>query len=148
MRYLAAVLIVALGACNPPVPQPTPSPSPSPTVEPTPEPTPVPTPTATPIPIGCQPVALDFPVILTAQYVGAVRTAQEEIGDVCGQDPVQSLQRLALRLTAKGLCAFQDEDRVFVGASQDAAMWEEHHAVYWGNYCWISNTYRNTFTRK
>lgn len=146
MRYLAAVLIVALGACNPPAPQPTPSPSP--TVAPTPEPTPEPTPTATPIPIGCQPVELDNPLVMTPQYVGAVRTGQSEIGDVCGQDPVQSLQRLALRVTINGLCAFQDEDRIFVGADQSALVWEEHHAVYWGNYCWISNTYRNTFTRK
>lgn len=144
MRYLAAVLIVALGACNPPNPQPTPSPSPSPTVEPT----PLPTPTPTPEPIGCQPVKFDFPVILTAQYVGAVRTAQAEIGDVCGKDPVESLQRLAIRMTANGLCAFQDEDRVLVGASQDAKLWEEHHAVFWGNYCWLSNTYRGTFERQ
>lgn len=132
------LLAVLLAACSP---KPKPTPSPSPTVEATPVPEPTPLP-------RCEQVTLVNPRFKEPMYSKAVRVGQEAVGDVCAADPVQSLQLLALALNDRGLCAFQMDDAVFVAAQQESLVWEEHHAVFYGNGCWTSNTYRFSYTKE
>jgi hypothetical protein len=141
MRSILAVLVImSMMGCIPPAPQPTPSP----TVEPTAEPTP------TPIPASCQVVELGSGYKGKAAFTNKVRTGQSVLGDVCvcGRDPFESLRDLAAYLNADGLCAFVDDDKVMIGSKQDSELWEEHHAVFFGNGCWVATPYRYTFERK
>ncbi len=138
MRYACLLVLLPLLGCRPDNP-PAPTPSPSPTVSPTPQPTPTP----------CLP-----PVVLEGwtewetlppQYVQAVRDAQAALGDVCGQEPEASLDRLGAKLREAALCAGRLDDAVFIRRSDDLSLFEEHHAAYYGNGCWLSNPYRGTW---
>jgi hypothetical protein len=126
-------LALSLAACSP---TPVPKPSPSPTVQPSPTPTPCVVP---PDSAAWTPVEGVAP-----QLVPAVRAAQEAVGDVCGTDPQTSLDILASALRRAGYCAGRQTDAVMVQRGDRA--WEEHHAVAYGNGCWIATPYRGTWT--
>ena len=124
---LACVIL----ACTPQTPQP--SPSPSPTV--------APTPTCVVPPDG--PAWQPVDPVPPSELFRAVRNAQEAVGDVCGQEPEASLDVLASALRAAGVCAARQADAVMV--EREDGLWEEHHAAYYGNGCWLSNTYRGAW---
>ena len=65
-----------------------------------------------------------------------VRAAIESLPSACGADPRVSLERLAVKLRADGLCAFAGVEAVFVKRGIDNKF-EEYHAVYFGNGCYI-----------
>lgn len=134
-KWFAAALFCAFVGCNGGGPKP--KPTPNPTVEPT--PTPVPSPTADMCPVlAVELVDSQEPGIL----VGEVRAAQQAIGDVCGLDPELSLCELASTLRASGREAYFGTDAVWLKRDR---FWEEHHAVFYGNGCWLSNTWYGTF---
>lgn len=131
--WYAASILASLLACRPPAPAPTPAP------------TPIPTPSPIEAPLACAPApTLDLsPLQPEPTFRLAVRAAQEALGDVCGQDPSLSLDRLAIQLHEAGYCANRDEDRVVIQRDPPfGALYEEHHAVYYGNGCWTSNTFK------
>lgn len=82
---------------------------------------------------------------LPSQYVDTVRLAQAAVGDVCGKEPEESLDALAVQLREQGYCAGRMDDAVFIRRSDDLKLFEEHHACYYGNGCWLSNPYRGTW---
>lgn len=137
-----AFLVAALTGvgCAAPVPQPTPTP----TVTPTPAPTPT--------PIACE--APIFLLVASDQqpdpFKQAVRDAQEALGDRCGYaladggPQVESLRMLAAELRRRSYCAWQDEDRVVIQYEPGSVYWQEHHAVYWKDGCWLSNSFKRT----
>ena len=157
MKHLMAVLLtVAFVACDGltvPTPVPTPTPIPTPTPEPSPAPTPTPTPTPAPTPTpvpACvvphsddsrwQPLGVGYGPSFGQQMVDAAAA----IGDVCGRDPEESLTRLAAQLRLWGLCADKWADGVLV--QNAAGLWEEYHAVAYGNGCWTERgRYRGTW---
>lgn len=140
---ITAISVLGLGHCGTSTPQP--SPSPSPTVAPSPAPSPTPTPVPTPTPGECYAPA-DGPQWHPAdpqqptQLLTLVRGAQQQIGDVCGQPPETSLEVLAGTLREAGLCAGRQGDAVMVQRAD--GLFEEMHAVYYGDGCWLSNAYR------
>ncbi len=142
VKRLVLLCCVPLLLSGCPKPTPSPSPSPSPTVEPTPEPTPTPC-VPPPDEVGWDPVDAR-----PTQHKQAVRDAQEFIGDVCSQAPEASLERLGSRLRLMGYCAGRNDDAVFFQRDDDDELWEEHHAVYYGNGCWLSNTYRGMWRHR
>jgi hypothetical protein len=121
-------------------PGPVPHPSPSPTVAPTATPAPTPTPCVVP-PDGpqWQPVESVAPLM-----VKAVRDAQVTAGDACGAPPEWSLDRLAGVLVAAGYCAARQSDAVMVRRAD--GLYEEHHAVAFGNGCWIATPFRGIWS--
>ena len=133
-KWFAAAMFCMFIGCNGDHPKPTPTPTPSAT------PAPLPTPTADVCPV------LSVSLVDSSSgelLVGEVRAAQQEIGDVCGLDPELSLCELAAKLRANGREAYFGNDAVWV--KRDDGQWEEHHAVFYGNGCWLSNTWYGTF---
>ena len=116
---------------------------------PAPSPPPVTT-TTLPAPTCIFPGPLDVAALQPEQlFQQAVRGAQEALGDRCGYalddgaPQVQSLQMLAAELRRRGYCAWQDEDRVVIQREPPPGkLWEERHAVYWGNGCWLAADFR------
>ena len=136
--------------------QPAPSPSPSPTVAPTPSPTAEPTPTPPPEIEACFPAGVEW-VVSSSQdpeeMLEFVSEAQQYLGDRCGHaDATEAPQRESLRLLAaelesRGFCAgFQAPDAVFV--QREDGRFEEHHAVYFADGCWLSNSFKGIWEVK
>jgi len=131
--WYAASILIGFLACHAPAPAPTPTP------------TPIPTPSPIETPLACAPApSLDLsPLQPEPVFRLAVRAAQEALGDVCGQDSSLSLDRLALQLCEAGYCANRDEDRVVIQREPPFGdLYEEHHAVYYGDGCWTFNTFK------
>ncbi len=131
---IVAVSMLGLGHCGG---TPTPGPTPTPTVAPTPTPTPAPGECYAPAD-GPQwhPADPQGPT----QLLTLVRGAEQRVGDVCGQVPDASLEVLAGTLREAGLCAGRQNDAVMV--QRPDGLFEEHHAVYYGDGCWLSNSFR------
>lgn len=136
---VVAACAIVYGACNPPSPQPTPAPTA--TTAPSPEPTVVPcVPPAeaqTWRPAGPAPESISK---------AAVRAAQEQLGDVCGEDPTATLERLAAALRDAGVCAGRMTDGVFVETDRPT-LYEEWHPVYFGDGCWATNNAKGLWER-
>jgi len=142
VRFLTALGLLVLVACTPPSP-------PVPTPTPTPIPTPTPTPDPTPTPGDCTiwPDAVWTDTLLADnQLKDVVRVAEAGVGDVCGRPPAESLCRLAVRLDSIGYPSGVTGDAVFVKRPSDG-LYEEHHAVYYGDGCWLSNTWRGVWAK-
>lgn len=147
---LAVLLVGFLWGC--PGPGPAPSPTPSPT--PTPVPTPTPSPTPSPSPATCTVIdddLLEQTALMDNLLTPTVRDAEAALGDVCGAPPDESLCRMAAYLTGLGFESFVSQradgsraDAVFVRRPSDGLL-EEHHAVYYANGCWLSNTWRGVW---
>ena len=71
----------------------------------------------------------------------AIIQIRQELGDVCGNDPNDTLLEVAKRLRARGYCASAPwPDAVGVGVlNQDV---EEWHLVSYGNGCWTGNSFK------
>lgn len=137
-QWFAAGLLATYMGCGGPDPKPTPTPTPTPT--PVVEPTPLPS-------DPCPKMSYELEDTTSGGLlIGEVRAAQQEIGDVCGLDPELSLCELAGVLRNKGYEAYFGTDAVWI-RRQDH-LWEEHHAVFYGNGCWLSNTWYGTFREK
>lgn len=136
MAHVIGLIVVIALLCGCPPPEPTPTPTP--TATPTPAPTPTPACVPPPDGLDWQPAG-DPP----SQRLSAVHVSQQALGDVCGIEPDISLDRLGEALRSIGHCAGRMSDAVFV--LRDDGLWEEHHAVYYGNGCWLSNTYRGSW---
>ena len=146
LGLLATIIVVAV-AC--PAPAPVPSPSPSP----------LPTPIACVIPSNlpdCGPGITSScwqpregvgswnpDLVNPPPYVMAVRTAQASVGDQCGKNPVASLELLAGSLKQVGYCAERMNDAVFI--RRPDSLFEEMHAVYYLDGCWLSNPYKGAW---
>lgn len=115
------------------------------------EPTPVPTPTPPP-PVSCANVPQESTLVPAAVQrpatkAGEVIAAMRELGDlspgpgysndVYHQRSRENLQKLAAKLCQRGVTAFAGKEAVFVRG--DDGLWEEFHAVYFGNAKWIDN---------
>lgn len=121
-----------------------------------PAPQPKPTPTATPAPsheptvVPCVPPgeAQAWKPAGTPENISkaAVRAAQEQLGDVCGEDPTATLERLAAALRDAGVCAGRMTDGVFVETDRPT-LYEEWHPVYFGNGCWATNNAKGLWER-
>jgi len=144
-RYLTAFLLLAVLGCTPPKPTPSPEPTPTPTATPTPTPTPLPTPGPVACTIFGEEANFKISLLNDNQLKDVVRAAQANVGDVCGQPPSVSLCRLAVQLDKMGYPAGVAGDSVMV--MRRDVLYEEHHAVYYGNGCWLSNTFRNVWER-
>lgn len=116
-----------------PKPHPTPPP---PTTTTTTLPAPAPTPCLPAAGPGWVPASDQGPTEMLPQ----VRLLQAELADACGLPPVQSLERLADAFLQEGVCAGVMDDAVFVRRRD--GLYEEHHAVFFGDGCWLSNSYR------
>lgn len=135
------ILAFLLISCKP-VPTPTPTPNPTPT------PTPIPSPT--PVPTEC-PFVVDelwTPTLLKDdQLKSIVRLAQEDLGSVCEEEPLESLKLLCNRINAMGYPTVITNDAVFIQRPTDG-LWEQHHAVYYGSGCWLSNTWKAVWAKE
>ena len=150
MKALIGVALLGLLiGCNPPAP---PQPSPTPTPFPTPTPTPTPTPSPTPTPgvthcgenLELIEPGID-PSVRAPLMQPILEAAKARVGDVCGKDPIDSLNKLAQELRNEGWCAGHPpaDDEVYVKAPPPPAgdsLYEEWHAVYFGDGCWTSGT--------
>ena len=83
----------------------------------------------------------------------AVREATDYIGDRCGHADAtegpqrESLRMLAAELEAHGFCAgYMPPDAVFV--ERQDGRFEEHHAVYFGDGCWLSNSFKGIWEHR
>lgn len=72
---------------------------------------------------------------LWSQY----RQALEGVGDRCGQDPEDTLGLIAARMRDLGVCAAGPWADALIAKRSDG-LWEEWHAVYYGNGCTIATT--------
>jgi hypothetical protein len=81
----------------------------------------------------------------TAAIRNALLEGQAQLGDACGKDALQSLDALGAYMRARGYCAGRSVDSVAVLAPDE--LWEEYHAVYFGNGCWVTGpgAYKNAW---
>lgn len=148
MRKYIPFLLLGVISCGP-IPTPSPSPSPNPTSTPSPSPSPTPSTSCTII----QDAKLTPTLLMDNQLKDLIRFTQAQIGDVCGISPEESLCALAHKLTSQGTEAFMtiDEngklsDAIFVIRDTDD-LYEEHHAVYYANGCWLSNSWKGVWAK-
>ena len=69
--------------------------------------------------------------------------AKAAVGDVCGQAPPFSLERLAAQLRSQGSCADKMSDSIMIKRTD--GLYEEQHAVAYTDGCWSQNPYKNTW---
>jgi hypothetical protein len=119
MRRL--LLVVALGVvsgCPSPKPEPTPSPSPTPAQT-----------CACVVPDSEDPAWQKLLPAPAPYYGSAVAAAKAVIGNPCGEQPILTLDRVAVALVAANVCAARSTDSVFLRRPDDRTYFEEWHLV-------------------